>query len=339
MKRGIVLVIFIAAGFGGGVLWMKQRQAAAPRAAENSANAQAPAEKEAAVAKVLRDTNGNTVITMNDKTQKELGFQVKHPAAFQMSLEVKAYGKVLDPAPLAALVTELATAQAAYSASRNELARLNTLEGQGNASARALQAAEAAAQRDRLAVQSARERLTLSWGKAVAEQKDLPAFVRSLTSLETALVRVDLPVGETLKAPPTGARIAELSGQSAGAKFLEAAPNVDPQMQGRGFIFLSEPNSLRFTAGESVVGYIKIPGEPLAGAVIPREAVVRTEGAGWVYVLNSVGDAFTRIEVALDHPIEAGWFVARGVTPGDSVVVAGAQQLLSLEIRSARGSE
>jgi hypothetical protein len=181
--------------------------------------------------------------------------------------------------------------------------------------------------------------LTLSWGKAVAGQTGLPAFVQSLTSLETALVRVDLPVGDTLKAPPTGARIEELSGQSVDAEFLEAAPSVDPQMQGRGFIFLLKPNSLRLTSGESVVGYIKIPGEPLVGAIIPREAVVRTEGAGWVYVLNSVGDAFTRIEVALDHPTEAGWFVTRGVTAGDSVVVTGAQQLLSFEIKSAGGGE
>ena len=57
---------------------------------------------------------------------------------------------MLDPAPLAALVTGLATAGAAYTASSTELARLKTLEGQGNASVRALQTAEAAAQRDRL---------------------------------------------------------------------------------------------------------------------------------------------------------------------------------------------
>ena len=101
----------------------------------------------------------------------------------------------------------------------------------------------------------------------------------------------------------------------------------------RGFIFLLKPNSLRLTAGESVVGYLKIPGEPLAGVIIPRDAVVRTEGAGWVYVLNAAGEAFTRIEVALDHPTEAGWFVTKGVTASDHVVVTGAQQLLSLELK------
>ena len=76
--------------------------------------------------------------------------------------------------------------------------------------------------------------------------------------------------------------------------FLELAPSVDPQMQGQGFLFLLKPNSLRLTSGEAVVGYLKIPGEPLAGVIIPREAVVRTEGAGWIYVLNAAGDAFTR---------------------------------------------
>ena len=276
---------------------------------------------------------------MSDKTQRDLGILVKSPAAFQMSPELKGYGRVLDPAPLAALMTELASAQAAYAASSGELARLKTLEGQGNASARALQTAEAAAARDRVAIQSARERLTLSWGKAVADQKDLPAFIHSLTSLEAALVRIDLPVGETLKEPPAGARIATLSGPSADAEFLEMAPGVDPQMQGQGFIFLLKPNSLRLTSGESVVGYLKIPGEPLAGVIIPREAVVRTEGAGWTYVLNAAGDAFTRIEVALDHPTEAGWFVTKGVTASDHVVVTGAQQLLSLELKGAGGGE
>jgi hypothetical protein len=339
VKRAIVLVIFIATGFAGGVLWMKQRQAAPPAAAQKEAALAARAEEDEAAPQLSHDTNGNAVISMSDEAQGDLGILVKSPAAYQMSPELMGYGKVLDAAPLAALATELATAQAAYSVSSNELSRLQTLEGQGNASARALQTAEAAAQRDRLAVQSVRERLTLSWGKAVSDQQDLGALVRSFTAWEAALVRVDLPVGDALKAQPTGARVTTLSGQSAEAEFLEPAPGVDPQMQGRGFLFLLKPNSLRLTVGESVVGYIKLPGEPVAGAIVPRDAVVRTEGAGWVYVLNSAGDAFTRVQVALDHPTEAGWFVTKGVAAGEYVVVAGAQQLLSFELKSAGGGE
>jgi hypothetical protein len=338
VKRAIVLVIFLAAGFAGGVLWMKQREAVPPAAGQKEAAAAAPAEEEEAGPQLSRDTNGNPVISMSDEMQGDLGILVKSPVAFQLSPELKGYGKVLDPAPLAALVTEVATAQATFTASSSELTRLKTLEGQGNASARALQAAEAAAQRDRLAAQSAMERLALSWGKAIMDQKDLSALVQSLVTVEAALVRIDLPVDEPLKAQPTGARIATLSGQSAEAEFLEAAPSVDPQMQGRGFLFLLKPNALHLTAGESLVGYIKIPGEPLAGFIIPRDAVVRTEGAGWVYVLNSAGDAFTRVRVALDHPTEAGWLVTKGVAAGEYVVVAGAQQLLSFESKG-KGEE
>lgn len=338
MKRVIVLVIFMAVGFGGGVLWMKKRGAAPPPSAETP-TAAAQADEEAAAPQVSRDTNGNAVISMSDDAQGDLGILVKSLAAFQMSPEQKGYGRVLDPAPLVALVTELASAQAAYTASSGEVARLKTLEGQGNASARALQTAEAAASRDWAAIQSARERLTLSWGKVVADQKDLPAFIHDLSSLEAALVRIDLPVGETLKEPPAGARIANLSCASAEAALLERASSVDPQMQGQGFLFLLKPNSLRLTSGEAVVGHLKIPGEPLAGVIIPREAVVRVEGEGWVYVLNSAGDAFTRVEVALDHPTEAGWFATKGLSAGQYVVVTGAQQLLSIELKGAGGGE
>jgi hypothetical protein len=152
------------------------------------------------------------------------------------------------------------------------------------------------------------------------------------------LVRVDLPVGETLESP-AGARIVTATGGSAEAEFLDAASGVDPQMQGRGFFFLMKPNSLRLLSDQAVTAYLKVPGEPLAGAIVPRDAVVRTEGAGWVYVLNSGGESFTRIEVALDHPLETGFFVTTGVTAGDHVVTTGAQQLLSEELKGKGGGE
>lgn len=332
MKQALIFVICIAVGFAGGVLW--KHHASAPV----SAAAPVSAEKEPSEPQISHDTNGNTIVTLNEKAQKDLGIEAGNPVAFQMSPESKGYGQVLDPAALAALAAELASGKAAYAASSAELSRLKTLEGQGNASARVLQAAEAAAQRDLLAIQLARERLTLSWGQVVADQKDLPSLVQSLVSLEAALVRIDLPMGETMEAPPTTARIATLSGQSVEATFLEPAPSVDPQTQGRGFIFLVRPNSLRLTAGQSVIGYLKTPGEPQPGVIVPREAVVRAEGTGWVYVRNAAGDTFTRVEVPLDHPTETGWFVGKGPFVRDRVVVAGAQQLLSFELRG-KGEE
>ena len=40
----------------------------------------------------------------------------------------------------------------------------------------------------------------------MAERKDLPALIQTLTSQNAVLVRIDLPAGETLKAPPSHVR-------------------------------------------------------------------------------------------------------------------------------------
>ncbi len=329
MKRAILLIMIVAV-VGGGVVWLKKRVDVPKPAGEKSAD------DEPEGPRLTHDANGHVVLKIDDETQGNLGLLVAHPNAVQMSPELKGYGRVLDPTPLAALITEQASAQVAYSASSNELVRLKTLAGEGNASTRALQTAEATALHDQLAIQSVKDRLVLSWGRAAVDPNDLPALIQSLTSLQSVLVRIDLPAGETLPAAPGGARIFTLSGNSAEAEFLAPASNVDPQIQGRGFIFLIKLNSSRLLYGEAVTGYLKVPGEPLTGVIIPREAVVRTAGAGWVYVFSN-GEAYTRIEVALDHPTEAGWFVAKGVTASDYVVVIGAQQLLSVELKGQGG--
>jgi hypothetical protein len=236
-------------------------------------------------------------------------------------------------------MTELATAQAARVASSNELARLHLLVAQQNASERAVQTAEAAALRDQLAVQSAKDRLVLSWGRGIAEQTNLAAFVQPLTAQNAVLVRIALPVGEILSTPPVSARICTLSGKMAPGLFLGTTSNVDPQTLGRGAIFLIQPNVLGLMTGEAVTGYLQMSGDPVAGVLIPSQAVVRTEGKDWIYTLNSAAEAFTRTEITLDQQTAGGWFATQGVSTNDSVVVTGAQILLSEELKPALEAE
>jgi hypothetical protein len=174
-------------------------------------------------------------------------------------------------------------------------------------------------------------RLELGWGNVAHSESDLVAFVPALTGLAAVLIRVDLPLGETLPGSPTAARISCYSSNAIPAQFLGRAPSVEPQMQGQGFLLLLNPNTARLTPGQAVTGYLKVSGEPLSGVVVPRDAVVRTEGAGWVYLHTAGGEAFTRVQVPLDYPLDAGWFVTNGLTASDYIVVSGAQQLLSFE--------
>jgi hypothetical protein len=334
VKKPAIIILCILAVVAAAVVWRKTHAGDA-KAPDEKADAAKPADEESAGPTMEHDTNGNVVIVISDEMQGDIGLKVASPAAAQFSPEIKGYGRVLDPAPLCALINELASTQAAYVASSNELARLKTLQGQGNTSARALQAGEAAALHDQLAIQSARDRLALGWGAAVADLKDLPTFVQSLASLNTALVRIDLPAGQTLPAPPLGARITTLSGQSAAAEFLGPASNVDPQTQGRGLIFIVKTNAARLLPNEGLTGYVQLPGEPLAGVIIPRDAVVRAEGSAWVYVLGGNAESYTRTQIPLDHPADAGWFITNGVTTSNYVVITGAQTLLSQESKAA----
>ena len=128
--------------------------------------------------RVQHGTNGETFLKLDKEAQEHAGLKVATLEAIELSPEVKGYGRVLDPAPLATLLVEGASARASLDASTKEYERLKTLFAQDqNVSARSLETAEVALKRDQILVEAANTRLALSLGKAVAHQKDLPAFI------------------------------------------------------------------------------------------------------------------------------------------------------------------
>ena len=288
--------------------------------------------------RVKQGTNGQTVITLDPATQKLMGLQTAALKPALLAPQLKAYGRVLDVSPLTSLVAELISAQAASAASQAELARLRTLAGQSNASQRALQAAEASAARDQSQVESIRLRLLSGWGGAIADRADLPEFVRSLSSLATALLQLEIPAGQTVNATPTEARVIALADESTpvAAKFLGPAPFVDPQLQGRGFLFELVTNSLHLSPGAAVQGLLSFPGEPKSGLEVPRDAVVRLNGTTWVY--RQINDKeFVRQEVKLESPLTQGWFTGQDLKASGKIVTVGAAELLSEELKGQAG--
>ena len=319
MNRAIVAVV-LGALLGGSAVWFEVKHAPTEAAPE-----------EADTITLSHDAEGNVVVGMSDEMQGEEGILVANPAAAEFAPELRRFGKVIDAAPLAELLAELTSAQAAFAASSDELARLKLLESQGNASPRSRQAAETAAHRDQLALQSAQDRLALNWGKALATRNDLPSFVRSLVSHDAAIIQFALAPSDSLHSAPAGVRIQSVVGAAVNAEFLGEAGRVDSQNQARAFWFLARATNSPWLPGEAVTGDIALEGTPLAGVVLPKSAIVRTEGKGWFYVLNAGGESLTRKEIPLDHPTETGWFLNQGVTVGDLVVVTGAQTLLAAE--------
>ena len=286
----------------------------------------------ASESKVSRNASGEIVVKMDEETQKRIALKIAALAPIQLEPEVKGYGRVLDPAPLSSLAAEVVSARAAAQVSQKELERLKVLSAQNNASERSTQAAEAAAVRDRALADSARQRLLVAWGSAIADRSALVDLVQSLATDDNALVRIDTLAGQFLKAQPLGARLFTLSDENNAveADFIGPAPAVDAQTQGQGFLFLVKSRQPGLVAGAAVLGYLKIPGKAQNGVVIPRTAVTRFNGKPWIY-LQTGEDTFLRREISLERPLAEGWFAAQDMKPGDRVVVGGAQLLLSEE--------
>jgi hypothetical protein len=284
--------------------------------------------------RVKHGTNGEVMVTVEAKLQQTIGLQTAPLAPAQLSPEIKAYGRVLDISPLASLVAELATAEAAGQASQAELKRLKTLAAQNNASERAVQNAQAAATHDQAQIQSVRLRLLATWGSGIAQRNDLPDFVQSLGSLASALIQIEVTAGDALPAPPSGARIFSLGNETnpIPAVLIGPAPVADPQMQGKGFLLLVSPNSSQLVPGAAVTGLLSLPGEPRSGVLLPRSAIIRFNGTTWIYQQTS-DEVFQRKEVTLEDALENGWFVSAGLKAQDKVVTVGGQQLLSEELK------
>lgn len=273
------------------------------------------------------------VVFLSAAVQKRIGLERKALVAAQIPRELKAFGRVLDPAPLAIAVSELAQARTAAKNSMTEYARLKNLSGDQNVSARVVEAGEAAAQRDQLIAENALNKIILTWGLKLGSRGDLFDFSRKLVRQEAALVRVDLLAGETLETEPNGARLGLATAQTefVTAELIGPAAGSDAQTLGHGFVFMVEPNAGGLVPGTSLAAFLQLPGKPLEGVIVPLAAVLRHEGKACVYV-ESAPDKFQREEIKLEHPAELGWFVTEGLKPGQKVVVAGAQTLLSEEI-------
>ena len=85
--------------------------------------------------------------------------------------------------------------------------------------------------------------------------------------------------------------------------------------------------------GAPVVALVPDPSRTAHGLFVPADAVVQWQGLPWIYLERGRG-SFVRRPLDTSHLVTGGWIVSSGVAPTDTVVVRGAQLLLSEEFRS-----
>jgi hypothetical protein len=288
---------------------------------------------------VQRGSDGERV-RLTAGARERIGLRTLRLAPVERPEVVRGFGRVLDPAALAAPVYDREAARAAFEAAEREYHRVGTLQRDNtNASERDLEAARASFERERAALSTSEARVISVWGPQAAARADITALVQTLVARGAAVARIDLPLGVTLTGEPATARLAALAHRSAEpveAALLGPAPDTDPTIQGRGFLLLVERPP--WPPGTALVGWLGPSAPPRRGVDVPDAAVVRHAGEAWVYVEGDDG-SLVRRAVRLRHPTEDGWFVTDGLAAGEVVVVRGAQELLSAELGGAGGED
>ena len=123
------------------------------------------------------------------------------------------------------------------------------------------------------------------------------------------------------------------SGRSAAATLVGPSFDVDPATQRPAFNYRMTGTWPGLAAGLPITASVPT-GPPLSGAVaVPASATVQWEGLLWVFVERAPGQ-FSRVRIPTTTPLVDGWAVRGELSPGDRIVTAGAEQLLSEEFRA-----
>ena len=288
--------------------------------------------------------NGQSLLTLDSPTQNRLGLEVAALAATVARGQATLPAVVVSVQDLAAsrnsyiaAQTQVQKAHVAADVARKAYTRLKTLfEEDQNISEKSLQSAEATLEANEADVRSGEQQLTLQesvarqeWGSVVAEWtvEGSPELQRILDQSDV-LVQMTMPTGPTYGTPKT-ISLEIPGGARTQAKLISTFPRVDPRIQGRSFLYLAHAQP-GLIPGVNLLAHLSV-GSLMRGLIVPMSAVVWSEGKAWVYQ-QTAADHFTRRAVPTDVPVERGFFVAEGFSPGDKVVIQGAQALLSEEL-------
>lgn len=287
------------------------------------------------------------VVRLNDAQQKAAGLVVQTLEAVTLQEETLAYGKVLDILPLLNLQAQMraARADAEVAAATLKLTsknreRITALHQADIIASRELATIDAQWQGDRAREEAARRRLDdirrealHHWGSELARLtlEGSSELFEALATHRRFLIQITLPPTTDALAKDASVFVARDGdrAQASKAALISLAPRTDDLVQGETWFFHVRADNLR--AGMRVNVWLTGNTRRI-GVVIPSRAVVWYAGKPWVYRRDSAGH-HTRIALTAPPSQTQDWFMESGLSPGDDIVISGAQTLLSEEFR------
>ena len=280
--------------------------------------------------------NSAVTLTLAVGDQQHLGIATQRLIERRERVFLTGLAKVVDIGPLAALEAEIESARAAAETASAEVARrVRLAAADQSASRQAVEAAKAQAVADRARLQLAERRLALEWGTGIAQLRVTrrAQLIDDIANGKAVLLRIDAMDTNNIPVTTAGSvRIrsalpdyATLDGDSLGL-----TATADPRLQTMGiFVLIRSQPVNHLQAGRMFSVEMEI-GPVETGVVLPASALVRLDGATWVYLRVGVSE-FVRSAVVGARPVPDGWFVTMGFKPGEDIVVHGAGSALAVE--------
>ncbi|MDD2768892.1 MAG: hypothetical protein PHT19_09165 [Methylococcus sp.] len=289
-------------------------------------------------------------VVLAPERQRLAGIETRRLEAVAYQPETRSLGHIVDIQPLLELRSRYRTAQAeakitdaAHQLARKNRDRLASLHSEAIVATRELIHAESQLAADEARALTARQHVRelqeeglQVWGAelfAAAVAGDSRLF-EDLLQRRRVLILVTLHHDQSLLEETRRVMVAREGDRQAAqpAELISAAPKTDDIVQGETWFFHTDARKLR--TGMRIEAWIPAAAEKLSGVVIPRSALIWHEGRSWVYLQADAGRFFRRpVDVRGDYG--DAWFVSEGLSGGESVVVRGAQLLLSEELRAA----
>jgi uncharacterized protein YaiL (DUF2058 family) len=266
------------------------------------------------------------------ETQAKLGLRSEPLKAAASAATLSGFVKVLDAGPLAQLDSDIDAARAAAEASQAEFERSQALNKDGQAvAAKQVEAARAQARADKTKLDLLQRRVGLEWGDGIARlsARQRGQLLADIGAGRAALIRIDTPSGEGLM----GLKRVELDLGPLGkvrATVLGTARAGDPHLLSPGLIATARGPGVRSLSIGLSAPVTLTASAPVRGVLVPRAALLRSDGETWVYV-RTASDTFLRKEVENGRRDSSGLFAPEGLKAGEQVVTQGAAALFAAE--------
>jgi hypothetical protein len=274
-------------------------------------------------------------VVLSAEDAAHLGIRTAPVRAATYTPQIRGYGAVSSFEALAQAASDVATAEAAARQSAATLKRNRSLAAANAVSHEGLDAAEKQAATDAAALTLAQRKEATSYGRDAPWLGRDRAVLTKLARGELMLIHATLPlaavgVPEELIVERVG-HAPNTTGWTT--KEIWNAP-ADAAIPGRGFFALVARSNL--AEGDRLV--VSMPsGAPIAGVLIPTDAMVLNGDKAWFYTAEG-GDVFARHTLDVTRPMDGGYFVT-GLAAGRNVVVQGAGLLLSRELNPSSSGE